>query len=43
MSAPARKQLTAVLDDYFDKSIVERIVKARARKHLTAEHLNTPP
>ena len=37
MSEPARRQLTAVLDDYFDKSIVERIAKARSRHKFTPE------
>ncbi len=37
MSAPARKQLTGVIDDYYEKSIVERIVRSRPRKKFTAE------
>ena len=39
MSEPARKQLTSVLDDYFDNSLVERIVQSRADKKLTAEQV----
>jgi protease-4 len=35
LSEPNRKQLTSVLDDYFDHEIVARIVKSR--KNLTAE------
>lgn len=37
MSKPARKQLSRVLDDYYENSLVERIVRARADKKLTAE------
>jgi protease-4 len=41
MSEPARKQLTSVIDDYYEKNIVERIVRLRAgkKKHFTAEHV----
>jgi protease-4 len=39
MSKPARKQLTRVLDDYYENSLVDRIVRDRARagKNFTAE------
>jgi protease-4 len=37
MSPQLRQQLTSVLDDYFEKSIVERIAKARPDKKLTPE------
>lgn len=36
MSKPARKQLGSVLDDYYEKSFIERIVRARAGKDFTA-------
>jgi protease-4 len=39
MSKPARKQLTSVLDDYYEKSLVERIVRSRPRKKFTAEQV----
>lgn len=39
MSAPVRKQLESVLDDYFEKSLVAEIVKGRAGKKLTAEQV----
>ncbi len=37
LSEPNRKQLTSILDDFYEKEIVARIVKARASKNLTAE------
>ncbi len=37
MSKPARKQLTSVLDDYYEKSIIERIAAARSGKEFDAE------
>jgi protease-4 len=36
MSEPARKQLTAVIDDYYEKNLVERIVHQRTDKKFTA-------
>src|SRR5262249_37565765 len=39
MSKPAREQLTRVIDDYFENSLVERIVQARKDKNLTAEQV----
>jgi protease-4 len=39
MSKPARAQLTRVIDDYYENSLVERIVHARASKNLTAEQV----
>lgn len=39
MSEPARKQLTSVIDDYYEKSLVERIVRQRASHNLTAEQV----
>jgi protease-4 len=39
MSEPAKKQLTSVIDDYYNHSIVERIVKARTDKKFTAEQV----
>jgi protease-4 len=36
MSKPARKQLGSVLDDYYEKSLIERIVRSRAGKDFTA-------
>jgi protease-4 len=37
LSEPNRKQLTSVLDDYFDHEVVGRIAKARATKNLGAD------
>jgi protease-4 len=39
LSEASRKQLQSVLDDHFDHDIVDRIVKARAAKKLTAEQV----
>jgi protease-4 len=39
MSEPARKQLTSVIDDYYERSLVERIVRQRADHKLTAEQV----
>jgi protease-4 len=39
MSEPAREQLTSVLDDYFEKSLVQRIVRSRRGKEFTAEQV----
>jgi protease-4 len=39
MSEPARKQLTAVLDDYYENEIIQRIVRCREGKKLTAEQV----
>jgi protease-4 len=39
MSEPARKQLTTVIDDYYEKNIVERIVHQRADRKFTAEQV----
>jgi protease-4 len=39
MSKPAREQLTRVLDDYFEKSLVQRIVRSRRGKNFTAEQV----
>jgi protease IV len=39
MSEPARKQLETVLDDFFEKDLVERIVKNRPTKHFSAEQV----
>jgi protease-4 len=39
MSEPARKQLTSVLDDYYEKSLVERIVRSRPGQKFTAEQV----
>src|SRR5579883_1413257 len=39
MSKPARAQLTRVIDDYYENSLVERIVHARASKNFTAEQV----
>jgi len=39
MSKPARQQLSRVLDDYYENSLVERIVRARAGKNFTAEQV----
>jgi protease-4 len=39
MSEPARKQFTTVIDDYYEKSIVERIVRLRGDKKFTAEQV----
>ena len=36
LSEPNRKQLNALLDDFYDHEIVDRIVKARTNKKLTA-------
>lgn len=35
MSKSARKQLSSVLDDYYEKSLIERIVQSRAAKDFT--------
>ena len=37
LSEPNRKQLTSILDDYYDHEIVGRIVAARPARHFTAE------
>jgi protease-4 len=37
LSKESRKQLEGVLDDFYEKGIVERIVKARAGKDFTVE------
>ncbi len=39
MSAASHKQLEGVLDDYYENSMVGRIVKDRAAKHFTAEQV----
>jgi protease-4 len=39
MSKAARKQLSSVLDDYYEKDIVERIVSSRPRKQFTPERV----
>jgi protease-4 len=39
MSKPAREQLTSVLDDYFENSLVQRIVCTRSDKNFTAEQV----
>ena len=39
MSPEFRRQLESVLDDFFDKSVVETIVRARAGKGWTAEQV----
>ncbi len=39
MSPQFRKQLETVIDDYFEKSLVETIVKSRPEKNLTAEQV----
>ncbi|MHB1425681.1 MAG: signal peptide peptidase SppA [Gemmataceae bacterium] len=39
MSKPAREQLTSVLDDYYENSLVARIVQARRKKHFTVEQV----
>jgi protease-4 len=39
MSKPAREQLTRVIDDFFENSLVERIVQARKDKHFTVEQV----
>ena len=39
MSEPAKKQLTSVLDDYYEKSIIERIIKARPAQKFTVEQV----
>jgi protease-4 len=39
MSKPARAQLTSVIDDFFEKSLVERIVQAREDKNFTADQV----
>jgi protease-4 len=39
MSEPARKQLTSVIDDYYNNNIIERIVRLRADKKFTAEQV----
>jgi protease-4 len=41
MSEPARKQLTSVIDDYYEKSLVERIVRLRGGKKFTTEQVKT--
>jgi protease-4 len=37
MSEPARKQLTRVIDDYYENSLIKRIAAAREGKGLTPE------
>jgi protease-4 len=37
MSKPAREQLSRVLDDYYEKSLIQRIAHARRGQGLTAE------
>jgi protease-4 len=39
MSEANRKQMTALLDDFFDNELVGRIVKARSKKKLTSEQV----
>jgi protease-4 len=39
LSKPAREQLSRVLDDYYENSLVRRIVRARRGKHFTAEQV----
>lgn len=39
MSKPARQQLTTVIDDYYEKHLVERIVRLRGDKKFTAEQV----
>ena len=39
MSDASRKQLEGVLDDYYENSMVGRIVKDRPAKHFTAEQV----
>jgi protease-4 len=39
LSEPARRQLTRVLDDFYDKSLVERIVQSRPQQNFTAEQV----
>jgi protease-4 len=39
LSEPARQQLTAVIDDFYEKSIIERIVRLRRDKKFTAEQV----
>jgi protease-4 len=39
MSEKARAQLTQVIDDFYEKSIIERIVRERKDKNLTAEQV----
>ncbi len=39
MSEPARKQLTSVIDDYYENNIVERIVHQRPAKKFTPEQV----
>lgn len=37
LSEPAKRQMSEMLDDFFGKSIVERVVKARVAKNLTVD------
>jgi protease-4 len=39
LSEASRKQLTLVIDDYYDNNIVGRIVRSRPQKHFTAEQV----
>ena len=39
MSEASRKQLEGVLDDYYENSMVGRIVKNRAAKNFTADQV----
>jgi protease-4 len=39
LSDPSRKQLEGVIDDFYEKGIIERIVKLRAGKNFTAEQV----
>ncbi len=39
MSEPGRKQLTSVIDDYYENSIVERIARLRAERKFTTEQI----
>ena len=39
LSDENRKQMSSVLDDYFEKDVVDRIVKGRAARKLTAEQV----
>src|SRR5262249_46104332 len=41
MSPQFRKQFESVIDDYFEKSLVDNIVKSRAGKKLTAEQVKS--
>ena len=37
LSEPAKRQMAEMLDDFYDRSIVERVVKARSAKRLSLE------